>query len=88
MDVNPCFLAGEEEQSELAVADDGWSHGWTVAEGRTAVRGSAASWLFSPRRKALILLAHHMACFAMPNEQRLSEAAPMPAKRAAADGVR
>ena len=32
-----------------------------------AARGSAASWMFSSRRKALILLAHHMACFALPN---------------------
>ena len=67
MDVNPCLLAGEEKQSKLAVADDGWCHVWTVADGGMAARGSAASWLFSSRRKALILLAHHMACFAMPN---------------------
>ena len=32
-----------------------------------AVRGFAASWLFSPRRKALILLEHCTACPAMPN---------------------
>ena len=67
MDVNPCLLAGEEEQSKLAVADDGWCHVWTVADGGMAARGSAASWLFSSRRKALILLAQHMVCFALPN---------------------
>ena len=67
MDVNPCLLAGEEKQSKLAVADDGWCHVWTVADGGMAARGSAALWLFSSRRKALILLAHHMACFALPN---------------------
>ena len=67
MDVNPCLLTGEEEQSKLAVADDGWCHVWTVADGGMAARGSAASWLFSSRRKALILLAQHMVCFALPN---------------------
>ena len=61
MDVNPWLLSGEEEQSELAVADNGWSHGRTVAHGRMAVCGSAASWLFSPRRKALTLVANHRA---------------------------
>ena len=35
--------------------------------GSLAVRGSAALWLFSPRRKALILLGHSTACPALPN---------------------
>ena len=61
MDVNPRLFSGEEEQSELAVTDDGWSHVRTVAHGLMAVRGSAASWLFSPRRKALTLVANHSA---------------------------
>jgi hypothetical protein len=61
MDMNPRLFSGEEEQSELAVADDGWSHLWTVAHGRMAIRGYAALWLFIPRRRALTLLAHHMA---------------------------
>ena len=67
MDVNPCLLAGEEEQSKLAVADDGWCHVWTVADGGMAALGSSASWLFNSRRKALNLQAHYMACFALPN---------------------
>jgi len=34
---------------------------------RTISSRSAASWLFSPRREALILLEHCSACFARPN---------------------
>ena len=34
---------------------------------RTASRGFAASWLFSPRRQALILLEHCTAFLALPN---------------------
>ena len=62
MDVNPCLLAGEEEQSKLAVADDGWCHVWTVVDGGRLL----AAARFTPE-KALNLLAHHMACSALPN---------------------
>ena len=43
--------------------------------------------LFSPRRKALTLLEHHMASPALPNEKRLSDAPPKLTRRADADGV-
>ena len=33
----------------------------------TGMRGFAASWLFSPRRQALTLLAFRMVGFALPN---------------------
>ena len=39
MDVNACLFAGEEEQSKLAVADDGGSHVITVDDGSMATRG-------------------------------------------------
>ena len=51
VDVNPRLLAGEEEQSELAVAEDGGRHMRTVADCRGVAGGAAAPWLFSPRRR-------------------------------------
>ena len=48
MDVYPHLLAGEKEQSELPVADDGGRHMRTVADSRELAGDSAAEWLFSP----------------------------------------
>jgi len=51
VDVNPCLLAGEKEESELAVAGDGGCHGRDCT-GEECVLGSARVVLLNSARKA------------------------------------
>ena len=44
MDVNPRLFARKEEQSKLAVADDGWCQVRTVADGGWLLAALTAGW--------------------------------------------
>jgi hypothetical protein len=50
MDVNPSLLAGEEKQSELAIADDSGCHVRTVADQLLAAAARRGSSVHADRR--------------------------------------